>query len=116
QQSSQRGRVAFFDGISYSAFSCTQCQAGDAGNQDRHGENNQSSFHGRRSPQSPLQFRKTIGTVALFVLVNPVHIENAQQQVSCCDGAPVVLQEPSAFQLSTQTADHDVGHIEMLVL
>src|SRR5881628_479036 len=69
------------------------------------------------SPRTPgSQLREPVRAVALQVLVNPVHVEHAQQQVAGRHRLAIVGEVPVAFQVSIRATDQDVRHVVMLVL
>src|SRR6516225_12202798 len=65
---------------------------------------------------SPLEFRQPVRAVALLVLANAVHVQDAEQEVSGCDGFAFVVQMAAASELSVYAANKIVRHIEVLVL
>src|SRR5262245_50555409 len=71
---------------------------------------------GHRPPYSSSQLRETARTVALLVLVNVVHIQDAEQEISCRYRLSVEVNVASAFELPVDTADEEVRHVVVLVL
>src|SRR5215831_16914793 len=84
-------------------------------------ENNSSAKAARNvfrimSAVISLELREPVGAVALFIPMDAIHIEDAQQQVSGCDGFSLEVNMASAFELSVDTANEVVRHIVMLML
>src|SRR5882762_9641419 len=67
-------------------------------------------------PCGYLQFRQPVRTVTLTIYVNSIHIQNAQQQISCRNGLSFIRQVTSSLELSAGAADEKMRHIIVLVL
>src|SRR6266850_1747522 len=64
----------------------------------------------------PLQAREPSRTVALHVPLDPVQVEEAEQQVAGRHRLPLVVEVPVAFQLAAGAADEEVRDVVVLML
>src|SRR5262245_32199748 len=62
------------------------------------------------------QFRQRAGTVALAVRWNAIQLQDAEQEIACCDRLRRVIQEAAALELPIGPADQRVPDIKMLML
>src|SRR5262245_2535039 len=62
------------------------------------------------------QLRQPVGAVALRLLVNPVHVEHAQQQIPGRHRLALVGEVPVPFELSVGAADENMRDVVVLVL
>ena len=63
-----------------------------------------------------LQFLEQTRTVSLLVLLNAVHVQDTQQEISGRHRLSIVMDMAAAFELAAESADEEMRHIVMLML
>src|SRR5215471_9370200 len=63
-----------------------------------------------------LQFLEQTRTVSLLILLNTVHVQDTQQEISGRHRLSVVMDMAAAFELAAESADEEMRHIVMLML
>jgi hypothetical protein len=63
-----------------------------------------------------LELPESAGAVPLLILMNVVHVEDAEQEVPCRHGLSVKVNVPAGFELVVDAADEKVRNIVVLML